>query len=470
MTVTFTYTINGSSDPLILTDLEQAAADWSQYLNSNATIRVQVDVGSFPNNAGFIVQTNASDFVSLGTSSGGRQLQETWGEYALTTGSSVPGSPYDIEIIYNPASATLGGGGMYENPDPAAGGPVPSTDYDLTTMFRKALAYGLGWDAMTTTSATRALAYATPLDSYISYTGIIAGYSLNIDWIDYMQIGGPQVEAVNGGPVALVTPEVNYTEADWAHIGNSPSLSGSTDMMAVTQNLIGESIGISRLDLAIMQEAGVPIIECFARGTRIATEHGETAVERLRVGDLVRTESGCLQRIAWIGRRTVDCRRHPTPAQVQPIRVAPHAFGHGRPRRAVLLSPDHAVFVDGMLIPVRLLVNDMTIVPMSITAITYYHVELGQHDVLLANGLPVESYLDVGHRDAFVSTDIVQLHPRFGRSDGASVWDGLGYAPLIRGGERLARLRVQLASQARMLTEGGGSAGHHVTLRYARVI
>ena len=34
---------------------------------------------------------------------------------------------------------------------------------------------------------------------------------------------------------------------------------------------------------------------------------------------------------------------------------------------------------------------------------TYYHVELSTHDVILAEGLATESYLDTGNRAAFES-------------------------------------------------------------------
>jgi len=57
----------------------------------------------------------------------------------------------------------------------------------------------------------------------------------------------------------------------------------------------------------------------------------------------------------------VDCRRHPDPRSVWPIRVRAGAFGDGTPRRDLFLSPDHAVFVDDALIPIRYLIDDVTI-------------------------------------------------------------------------------------------------------------
>jgi hypothetical protein len=146
---------------------------------------------------------------------------------------------------------------------------------------------------------------------------------------------------------------------------------------------------------------------CFVTGTRLLTATGETAVEALRVGDLLCTQLGArLAPIVWIGRRHLDCLDHPKPQEVWPIRISAHAFGTGRPHRFLLLSPDHAVFVDGVLIPIRYLVNGASIAQCRLDAVTYWHVELATHDVILAEGLAAESYLDTGNRCAFLSGQI----------------------------------------------------------------
>ena len=90
-------------------------------------------------------------------------------------------------------------------------------------------------------------------------------------------------------------------------------------------------------------------IACFMAGTRIATEHGDVAVELLRVGDHVwALAAGHAMPIKWTGHRRVDCERRPEPKQVWPVRVLAGAFSPGAPSRDLWLSPDHAVFVDGV--------------------------------------------------------------------------------------------------------------------------
>ena len=152
---------------------------------------------------------------------------------------------------------------------------------------------------------------------------------------------------------------------------------------------------------------------CFCPGTLIRTDRGDVAVEALAIGDRVVTAFGATRPIRWIGHRHLDLSRHPAPERVSPIRVRAHAFANAAPDRDLLVSPDHAVLYDGALVPVRLLVNGASIVcEADCRAVTYYHVELDAHDILLTNNLPVESYLDTGNRRMFENADAaLLLHP-----------------------------------------------------------
>ena len=186
-------------------------------------------------------------------------------------------------------------------------------------------------------------------------------------------------------------------------------------------------------------------VQCFAAGTRIAGPHGEVSVEALRVGDNVALAEGGVADVVWIGHRTVDAARHPQPRKVWPVRIAAGAFGAGMPRRDLLLSPDHAVFVENVLIPVKCLINGSTIVQLPVDSVSYYHVELAQHDVILAEGLPVESYLDTGDRSDFANGGgPVRLHPDFN----VLAWEALGCALLVMTGPELDAARARIAAIA----------------------
>jgi hypothetical protein len=87
-------------------------------------------------------------------------------------------------------------------------------------------------------------------------------------------------------------------------------------------------------------------VTCFVAGALIRRPEGEVAVETLRVGDLVITSSGEARPVKWIGHRNVDCRAHPGPSAIYPIRIAVDAFGANRPSEDLFVSPGHSIAVD----------------------------------------------------------------------------------------------------------------------------
>ena len=172
---------------------------------------------------------------------------------------------------------------------------------------------------------------------------------------------------------------------------------------------------------------------CFCRGTLIATDRGDVPVEQLRAGDRVLTAGGQTRPVVWIGHRRIDLRRHPDPTLARPIRVRAHAFADRVPRRDLLLSPDHALHIDGRLVPARLLRNDATITrEQHFRSVQYFHVELDRHDILLAEGTPCESYLDTGNRGLFDNANVpLILHPDFSTDNAQARREALSCAPFI---------------------------------------
>lgn len=153
-------------------------------------------------------------------------------------------------------------------------------------------------------------------------------------------------------------------------------------------------------------------VPCYVTGTRIRTARGEVAVEDLAVGDLAVTASGAERPIRWIGHRTVECARYSDPCTAWPVRIAAHAFGDGKPARDLRVSPAHALCLDllgEVLIPANALVNGTTITQEPVERVTYWHVELDSHDILMAENMPAESYLDLSNRGFFVEADTIDL-------------------------------------------------------------
>lgn len=185
-------------------------------------------------------------------------------------------------------------------------------------------------------------------------------------------------------------------------------------------------------------------VTCYARGTRIRTTAGEIAIEALRPGDLAVLHDGGIAPVRWVGERDIDCTRYARPAEAWPVRVRRGAFAEGVPGRDLVLSPEHAVLIEGVLVPIRCLQNGTTVRQESVDRVHYYHVELDRHAVVLAEGLAAESYLECGRRGDFSNGgEPVTLHPSFAVDDAAG-----GCAPRASGGPVVQAERARLMARA----------------------
>jgi len=169
-------------------------------------------------------------------------------------------------------------------------------------------------------------------------------------------------------------------------------------------------------------------------------------VEDLAIGDLVITPDGEEQPIVWIGTRRVEnIKSFRRPEAVRPIIIEAGALADGVPARDLAVSPDHALYFDGILIPAKELVNWNSIrQDHRCNAITYYHLELPQHAIIFAESTPAESYLDTGHRGAFDNDDSVLIdHPATMQNRR----DTLACAPLHYTGPHLDAVRARIAAR-----------------------
>jgi hypothetical protein len=241
--------------------------------------------------------------------------------------------------------------------------------------------------------------------------GNAASATLSGNFLDLKDSGGSLVQAIS-----LNASSMDYGSAVFSVVENPGSTAATVTVSGVQTS-------------------------CFAAGTRIRTSAGEVLVEDLAAGDIVYARFAGTAPVVWIGHRQVDCRNHAQPLEVWPVRISAHAFGPRMPHRDLLLSPDHSVFVDDVLIPIKQLINGETIVQEPVDTITYYHIELGEHDVLQAEGMPVESYLEDGARSAF---DNVEVEFGSQRRFAQRRWEAFGCAPLVVTGPKLAAVTARL--------------------------
>ncbi len=230
----------------------------------------------------------------------------------------------------------------------------------------------------------------------------------------------------SGGVVRDSVLEIGGTIdiADLAYVssGGSASVDGDDNLMvteggvSVTISLAGDYSGdvfsLSQ-DTAGSGTDVTAVAPCYCSGSLIQTEAGEVPVETLKIGDRVVTASGAIRPIKWIGRRSYSGRFARGSKDILPIRIRQGALDKNTPRRDLMVSPHHALYLDGVLIEACDLINGVSIVQAeSVESVTYIHIELDTHDIILAEGAPAESFVDDDSRMIFHNAhDYRALYP-----------------------------------------------------------
>jgi autotransporter passenger strand-loop-strand repeat protein len=244
--------------------------------------------------------------------------------------------------------------------------------------------------------------------------------------------------------------------------GGTAILDSATDILTVTesagtytQQLVGD-YSDDYFTLASDNNGGTLVTEqmtpCYCRGTRIRTPGGEVAVEALKIGDRIVTADGNILPIKWIGRRNYRDWSAVGNADVQPICFKAGSIADHVPVRDLYVSPEHAMALDGMLVPACHLVNDVSIVKVEgMEEIEYFHLEFDRHVVIFAEGAAAESFVDDDSRMLFHNADEYRhLYPNESRGRYA-----VFCAPRVEGGYALDALRRRLMSRAMRLLPGG---------------
>ena len=280
-----------------------------------------------------------------------------------------------------------------------------------------------------------------------SVAGINAGstmtYDIGANSGITTQAGAASVDLLNGatihfnntggtGQFTFAPPALNLSLSATPVVtglsnGDKITVTGATSAALVGNTLTFHYPGLLGIDTtAAFTLQGIPggssvtfdnntdtvVFACFLRGTRIATPYGEVAVEDLRPGDVVLTLNRGRSPIRWIGRRVLDPLMLDRPQDAWPIRIRHGALTDSVPHRDLLVSPDHCMLVQDVLVPAKLLVNGTTIVQEERREpFEYFHIELESHDIVLAEGMLSESYLDLGNRHMFLGPGVAQVLP-----------------------------------------------------------
>jgi hypothetical protein len=133
--------------------------------------------------------------------------------------------------------------------------------------------------------------------------------------------------------------------------------------------------------------------------------------------------------VKWIGRRRFKRAGSDWPKDFMPVCVSRFALDERTPHADLYLSAAHSLFIDGVLIPVGHLINGATIMhalPTPTDEIEYFHIELETHEVIFAEGTPVETYLVTNGREGF--DNFIEYERLYGSDPRPAI---IPYAPIV---------------------------------------
>lgn len=147
---------------------------------------------------------------------------------------------------------------------------------------------------------------------------------------------------------------------------------------------------------------------CFTSGTLIATPTGERRVETLLAGDKVLTRDNGVQALRWVGTAKLDYARLVAEPHLKPVLLSADGLGKARPENDMLVSPNLRVLVTAdrtaleledheALIAAKHLTNNRDIRVVTMLGISYIALICARHEVVMANGIWVESFNPADH-------------------------------------------------------------------------
>ncbi len=182
---------------------------------------------------------------------------------------------------------------------------------------------------------------------------------------------------------------------------------------------------------------------CFGDGTLILTDKGGIPVERLEVGDRVRTLDNGFQPIRWIGRKTVTFHSREENTKLVPVIIKTGALAEDKPHCDLRISPNHRILLRSriadrmfgaseVLVPAKRLVGAPGIeFDRDSEMITYYHILFERHEIIYSNGIETESL--------FIGTEALSSVDKEAREEIMSLFpDFAGVGKKLRPGRILA--------------------------------
>jgi len=293
---------------------------------------------------------------------------------------------------------------------------------------------------------------------------IAAGSTLDVQGTiasgETIRFAGPGAYLYLGDPDAVAGRVTNFDVAETIllHGVAAPSVTYSSGVLSFAGGGFALSLASAVTVTASMSGDGAAVtVLCFCANTQILTPSGERPVQALAVGDQVTTWRGAARHIVWIGVGKVLATRGRRNAAT-PVIVRKGALADNVPCHDLHVTKGHALWLDGVLIPVEYLVNHRSIEwDDRAQEVEVYHIELDAHDVLVANGAPAESYRDDGNRwlfrNANTGWDLPPQEPCAPVLTGGPIVDAVWRRLLDRAGKR-PELPLTNEPDLRLLADG----------------
>lgn len=273
------------------------------------------------------------------------------------------------------------------------------------------------------------------LNDDVYYSGQVAGFSAKDDGGVFTIIDGEKGIVSFGG--------VTYQIMGAAQNGQSLVLgiTKTTDVGGITMTSTSPALLVSNTGAA--PEGSIsfntnfaytpPNPVCFVAGTLIRTPSGDVPIEALVVGQTVSTSTGA-SKVTWVGSMRLKCQGTPWERDVAPVRIAAGALGQNSPERDLLVSPGHGIgfqLLGDVVVPAGVLMNGMTITTETPEWVEYWHAEVEEHSLLIAEGVLAESYLDVGNRRRFEIASFDQAEAAVSLENGEGAFPRLTSGALV---------------------------------------
>ena len=366
--------------------IEQLHADGAQYFvinffsgNKNLGVPYANELITDLTNAG--VQFIVGDELSLLTA-----INANPNSYGITNTLKPSTGPYSPGNPYNSAN-----GGATINPDPSL---ITNgwARYATTNVAPDANTHYL-WADNEHLAAAGQLAEANYIHSLVENAVPLVGQNL----------AATPTLLNSSGPVTYQWQ--HFDGVSWSGINNATNANYTVLLSDVGDELRVEafnSYDSGNSAVSAFSAPTIAVVACYCLGTLILTDDGEVPVQDLKIGDQVITKSGASRPIKWIGRRSYGGRFLLGQKHILPVCIKAGALDENTPRRDLWISPHHAMYLEGVLIEARDLVNSVNIVqPDDTESVEYFHIELDTHDVIIAEGSLSETFIDDDSRGMF---------------------------------------------------------------------